>query len=155
LCRVLGGADLSADPELRDAAGRRGARERIDAAVTEWLAGREAGEAMETLQSAGVPAAAMLRVTELPTFPYYVERDFFRLTGHPAIQQSFHLENAPVGSRHLPDPPDRPAPLLGEHTDQIVAERPGLGEAEIASLVERNVPQPLRSSAAQQQSGGK
>jgi crotonobetainyl-CoA:carnitine CoA-transferase CaiB-like acyl-CoA transferase len=90
---------------------------------------------METLQAAGIPAAAMLRVPELPAFPYYVERDSFRATGHPAIRQPFQLENAPVRSQHLPDPPERPAPLLGEHTRQIAADRLGLSPAEIDALL--------------------
>jgi crotonobetainyl-CoA:carnitine CoA-transferase CaiB-like acyl-CoA transferase len=149
LCRVLAREDLSADPELAHPAGRRAARGRIDATVTEWLAGRSADEAMQTLQAAGVPAAAMLRVSELPAFPYYEERAAFRLTAHPAISQRFHLENAPVRSARLPDPPDRPAPLLGEHTEDIMRERLGLAEAEIVALVDRKVLQPLKPSVAQ------
>jgi crotonobetainyl-CoA:carnitine CoA-transferase CaiB-like acyl-CoA transferase len=109
--------------------------EELEAALVEWLAARSATEAMEILQAAGVPAGAMLRVSELPTFPYYVERDSFRATGHPAIRHPFHLENAPVRSQHLPDPPERPAPLLGEQTRQIAAQRLGLSEAEVEALL--------------------
>jgi len=134
LCRVIGRDDLAADPGSADSA-----RPSLDAALTEWLAGRTATEAMEALQRAGVPAAAMLRVSELPTFPYYVERDFFRATGHPAVRQPFHLENAPVRSERLPDPDERPAPLLGEHTRQIAAERLGLADAEIETLLAERV----------------
>jgi crotonobetainyl-CoA:carnitine CoA-transferase CaiB-like acyl-CoA transferase len=147
LCTVLGRPELAGDDALRAAAGRRAARGRIDDAVAEWLAGRSAQDAMTALQAAGVPAAAMLRVSELPAFPYYVERGVFRSTGHPDIRQPFHLENAPVRAERLPDPPERPAPLLGEHTVQIAAERLGLGEEQIADLVERNVLQPLTPSA--------
>ncbi|SHN17369.1 CaiB/BaiF CoA-transferase family protein [Cryptosporangium aurantiacum] len=126
LCRVIGHDDSAADQGLV-------------AALTEWLAARTAADAMETLQNAGVPAAAMLRVSELPSFPYYIERNFFRTTGHPAVRQPFHLENAPVRSERLPDPDERPAPLLGEHTRQIAAERLGLTDAEIDTLLTAGV----------------
>ncbi|MWA02995.1 CoA transferase [Actinomadura sp. LD22] len=139
LCRVMGRDDLAAEPALSSAEGRTAARARIDAAVTGWLARYGAVEAMNLLQAAGVPAGAMLRVAELPTFPYYAERRLFRLSGHPRIRQEFHLENAPVRSLRLPDPPDGPAPLLGEHTEQIAREALGLSDAEISSLTSENV----------------
>jgi crotonobetainyl-CoA:carnitine CoA-transferase CaiB-like acyl-CoA transferase len=149
LCDVLQRPDLAGDPGLAHADGRRTARERIDAAVSDWLCARTPREAMQILQAAAIPAAEMLRVSELPAFAYYQERGYFRSTRHPAINQSFHLENAPVRSGRLPDPPERPAPLLGENTEEVVVERLDLGADEIADLVDRNVLQPLKVPAQQ------
>ncbi|MBX6391100.1 MAG: CoA transferase, partial [Frankia sp.] len=153
LCRVIGRADLAADPTLADAGGRAGARERIEAALVGWLAGHGAVEAMHLLQNAGVPAGAMLRVADLPSFPYFTERGLLRLTEHPHLRRPFYLENAPVRSERMPDPPDRPAPLLGEHTEQIARELLGLTEAEIAELVSENVLQPPRPAAGDTAAG--
>ncbi|WP_163554340.1 CaiB/BaiF CoA transferase family protein, partial [Candidatus Frankia alpina] len=125
LCRVLDRDDLAAEPALTSANGRATTRDRIDAALVDWLAQHDAVEAMSLLQAAEIPAGAMLRVSELPSFPYYTERRLFRLSGHPHIRQTFYLENAPVHSARLPDPPDNPAPLLGEHTEQILRETLG------------------------------
>ncbi|WP_374215816.1 CaiB/BaiF CoA transferase family protein [Frankia sp. AiPs1] len=135
LCRVLGRPDLATEPALTSANGRAGARDRIDAALTDWLAQHSVVEAMTRLQAAGIPAGAMLRVSELPSFPYYAQRGVFRLSGHPHIRQTFYLENAPVHSDRLPDPPDNPAPLLGEHTEQILRAELGLTDAETAELL--------------------
>ncbi|WP_374690059.1 CaiB/BaiF CoA transferase family protein [Frankia sp. AvcI1] len=135
LCRVLDRPDLATEPALTSAYGRAGARDRIDAALTDWLAQHGAVEAMTRLQAAGIPAGAMLRVSELPSFPYYAQRGVFRLSGHPRIRQTFYLENAPVVSDRLPDPPDIPAPLLGEHTEQILRETLGRTDAETAELL--------------------
>ncbi len=93
---------------------------------------------MTLLQAAGVPAAAMLRVSELPAFPYYTERRLFRLSGHPHIRQSFCLENAPVRSGRRPDPPDNPASLLGEHNERILRAELGLTDTETAALLSDN-----------------
>ncbi|HVU71400.1 MAG TPA: CoA transferase [Mycobacteriales bacterium] len=142
LVKVMQRDDLVADAGLAAHDGRMAARARIEAAVTDWLAERRAADAAAALQAVGVPAAEMLRVSELPEHPYFAERFVFRPSGHPAIRQTFFLENAPVRSQRLPDPPDRPAPLRGEHTEQIARERLGLDEATIAELVRDGVLQP-------------
>lgn len=100
-----------------------------------WIAERTPHEAMEVLQAAGVPAAAMLRVSELPGFEYYVERGFFRQSHHPHISEPLTMEAAPVRARNLPDPPDGPAPVFAEHTSVVLREWLGLGDVEIADLL--------------------
>ncbi|MGI4940734.1 MAG: CaiB/BaiF CoA transferase family protein [Janthinobacterium lividum] len=134
LCAVIDRRDLSEDPVLADAAGRADARQRIDAALLEWLATRLPVDAMETLQAAGVPAGAMLRVIELPTFPYYAERGLFQAVTHPHLANPLMLETAPVHAGRLLDPEQRPAPLMGEQTDEILRLRLGLSHDEIERL---------------------
>ncbi|MET0136790.1 MAG: CoA transferase [Sphingobium sp.] len=104
-----------------------------------WLTDRDAEEAMGILQRAGVPAAAMLRVSELPTFAYYRDRGLFRVEHHPLLNDPVTAENAPMRSTRLPDPPDRPAPALGEHTTEIARTILGLDDATIADLVAQGV----------------
>jgi crotonobetainyl-CoA:carnitine CoA-transferase CaiB-like acyl-CoA transferase len=134
LCRAMDADDLAADPELASTLGRLADRARVEGRVADWLLDRSASEAMETLQQHGVPAAAMLRVSELPAFEYYVERHSFRDTTHPEISQSFFLENAPVHSRHLADPADRPAPVMGQHNGEVIRDWLGLSPEEIVAL---------------------
>lgn len=136
LGQAIGRPDLLADPELGDAQGRVAQLDRVEQALRAWLASLSASEAAERLQAAGVPSAPMLRVSELPTHPYFQERHFFRLTRHPLIPEPFHLECAPVKSQRLPDPPDLPAPLLGEHTVAILREVTGLTCTELARLAQ-------------------
>ena len=109
------------------------------ASLSDWLARQQPRPAMEILQAAGIPAAAMLRVAELPTFEYYVERGFFRTSGHPYISEPLTVEAAPVRSERLPDPPDAPAPLLAEHSIALLQERLGLSAAEAVALIEAQV----------------
>jgi len=135
LCRVIECPDLADDPALATAAGRAGQRTRVEAALCSWLAGFTPMDAMHRLQTAGVPAGAMLRVSELPEFSYYRERGFFRSAQHPLIPESLIQENAPVYSQRLPEPPYTPAPRIGQHTREILSERLGLSTDDIQRLV--------------------
>lgn len=107
--------------------------------LAEWLATRTPHDAMDMLQAAAIPAGAMLRVSELPTFDYYSERRFFRTAVHPHLDEPFTVEDAPVVAGRLRNPPDRPAPLLGEHTAEVVREKLGLADADISDLLEAGI----------------
>jgi crotonobetainyl-CoA:carnitine CoA-transferase CaiB-like acyl-CoA transferase len=145
LCRVIARPDLATAERLATRDGRTAARGELDTALRDWLGQHAALEAMSLLQSGGVPAGAMLRVVDLPDFPAFREHHLFRPAAHPALTDTFPVENAPVRSRRLPDPPDRPAPIFGEHTAEIAAERLGLSPSEIDALTEARVLQPARS----------
>lgn len=106
-----------------------------DETQTEWFARHTPHDAMEKLQAAGVPAAAMLRVSELPGFDYYSERGFFRRSMHPRISEPLTMEASPVRSDRLPAPPDRPAPVFAEHTAEVLLERLGMERSQVAALL--------------------
>lgn len=139
LCGVIERPDLAGDPALASRASRDAARERIDAALRDWLGARSPIDAMERLQAGGVPAGAMLRVAELPDFAYFRRRGLFREARHPMIAEPFMLETRPVRSSNLPDAPDGLAPLMGEHSAEVVREWLGLDEEEIAALIDTDI----------------
>ncbi len=107
-----------------------------DTPLAEWCAARDPREVMTTLQSAGVPAAAMLRVAEMPEFAYFQQRGFFRKETHPRLPMDFWMETSAYQSRHVPAPPTMPAPDLCQHTAEILRDRLGLDEARITELAE-------------------
>jgi crotonobetainyl-CoA:carnitine CoA-transferase CaiB-like acyl-CoA transferase len=139
LCEVIQRPDLLADPALSDAARRDGQRERVSTAVAEWTAQRSPSEAMEELQSAGVPAGAMLRAIDMPAWDYYRQRHSFREELHPLGSGSWVLENVQIHAERVAEPPFLPAPLLGEQTYQIAEELLGLETAQTDDLVRRGV----------------
>jgi crotonobetainyl-CoA:carnitine CoA-transferase CaiB-like acyl-CoA transferase len=106
-----------------------------DAALTAWTRARTANEAAAQLQAAGVPAAPMLRVVELPDQPHFQSLGTFRTATHPLIAQGVTVEAAPARSR-LAAPAQRPAPRLGEHSAEVLADWLGMDEAEIARLAQ-------------------
>jgi crotonobetainyl-CoA:carnitine CoA-transferase CaiB-like acyl-CoA transferase len=133
LCGAIGRDDLAADGSLATAAGRERGRRRVDAAVAAWTAERDGRHAANQLQAAGVPAAVAVRPSELAVDEQLWARDFYRL-----------VEREDVGTHPLPGPVvrltdtpaviERPAPRYGEHTAELLRERLGLDDDEIAGL---------------------
>ena len=148
LCVALGRPDLASDPALSTVEGRLTQRERVDLALTSWLAHLSPREAMTRLQRGGVPAGAMLRITELPEFPYYRARGFYRAARHDLLADAFTVENAPVTSWRLPDPAAGFAPLRGEHTVLIARTLLGLEPHAIEVLCAEKVLEPTSPSDA-------
>jgi len=149
VCSLIGRQDLAARSDLVTAAGRRAAHHEIDEAVAAWTRTRTADDCMHAAQAASVPAGKMLRVFELPDFPFYRERETFRFDGHPLIRDGFFMENSLGRSERLPTPASLPAPLLGEHTVWAATELLGLDAATVTELVESGAleaPSPMPSS---------
>jgi len=139
LCRVIGRLDLVESPAPADCSGPVAKREVLEQALRDWLASRAPDHAARALQSAGVPAAPMLRVADLPSHPYFREREFLRRVSHPKIDEPFFAENHLVAAQLLPRPPQIPAPMRGEHTVELARELLGLDDLAIRRLVDSGV----------------
>jgi crotonobetainyl-CoA:carnitine CoA-transferase CaiB-like acyl-CoA transferase len=122
----------------------------------EWLATIDADDAMLRLQTAGVPAARMLRVGDLPSCAYVAERGLLRSERHPFLAESVTSEALQSHGRQL-DPPMRPAPLMGEHSDEILRDwlslDPGTIEGFASSGVIERVSAEERSAIEQALAG--
>lgn len=131
---------------VRSQADRRALRQVIGAddetAVGAWIAARTADEAMHALQAAGVAAARMLRVSDLPDFAYFRERGFYRVERHPHLSEPVVAERAHARSAALADAASAPAPLAGEHTEEVIGDWLGLSEVRIQALVASGVLEP-------------
>ena len=139
LAPIIGLAD---DRSLDTRAGRLAAADRIDAALSPWVAARAPLAAAQKLQQAGVPAAPMLRVGDLPDFPYFVAREFFRTEHHAYLPDDLTVEAKHVARSRLPAPGRYPAPLAGEQSVEVISEWTDLTAAEIDRLVAEGVLQP-------------
>ena len=101
-----------------------------------WTAERDAWEAAAALQRAGVAASPVEDLHDLLHRDEAMMADYQEVglpSGVTAIVQ--HQPIAWDGERL----PIVRAPLWGEHTDEVLRGELGLGDAEIATLAERNV----------------
>ena len=132
LARAVGRLELVDDPrfrtpELRD----RNVDARL-ALTQELLLERTTAEWLEVLEREGVPCAPALTRAEVVAHPQVAASGTLFETVHPAAGR-LRQARPPARFEATPAAVLRGAPLLGEHTDEVLAEL-GLSEAEIAAL---------------------
>ncbi|MFL5798667.1 MAG: CaiB/BaiF CoA transferase family protein [Actinomycetota bacterium] len=134
MARLVGGPDLEADPRFATLPDRKANEDDLDAAVAVWTRGRTAAAAAAELQSAGVPAAPVEDGRDLVDGDEHLRaRGFYVPLRHPAAGEILH-EGLAVRLTGTPGGVHRPAPRLGEHTDEVLAELLDMGAPEIEEL---------------------
>lgn len=137
LCEVIGRKDLIADPRYATGAARMPREAEIDEMVSAWTRTQTKHEAMRIIGAAGIPAGAVLDTMELQNDPTFEQRGIMQTIQHPA-NGSFKMPAWPV--RHDGRPPEvKPAPLLGQHTQEVLGEWLGVPAAEVKALKDKEI----------------
>jgi formyl-CoA transferase len=147
LLTVLGHEELIGDPRFASPEARRAHEAEINAMVAAWTRQHDKHEAMRRLGAAGIPAGAVLDTRELAEDATFHERGILQTMEHPTVE-GYTMPGWPV--RHDGAPPAvTAAPLLGEHTADVLAGWLGWGADEIERLAsEKVVAQAVRRSGS-------
>ena len=132
LLKVMGREDLIGDARFATPAARTEHRAEVDLIVSEWTLRHDKHTAMQLVGSATIPAGAVLDTRELADDPSFAQRGIRQTMKHPEIGD-YVMSGWPVRFGGRP-PEVRPAPLLGEHGEQVLAEWLRLDPARIAEL---------------------
>ena len=132
-CRMIGEEQFLDDPRFADDQARADHGEVISARMAAWCAERTCEEALAELERASIVAGQVhspqqaLDDAHIRAAHLLEERDF------PGLGQTVPLAPTPIELSETPGTYRRPAPLLGEHTDQILG-RLGYTADDIAAL---------------------
>jgi crotonobetainyl-CoA:carnitine CoA-transferase CaiB-like acyl-CoA transferase len=121
LADALGLPELKNDPLYRTQIARVANRARINAIVGGALARESTAYWVETLNHAGVPCGPVLGVAEVFQDPQILAQEMVMEVEQPGLGLTRML-GFPMKLSGTPCAVRRPAPGLGEHTDEVLAE---------------------------------
>jgi len=121
LAEILGKPEWADDPALATLADRNARADAIEAVIADWAKPREVRAATDLLQAAGIAAAPVLPGHELLNDPQLVASGYWQYMDRQYVGK--HLHGVAPFTLDGKRPALRtPAPLLGEHTEEILKE---------------------------------
>ena len=133
ICELIGKPDWKTHPDYADAQARQPRRHQIFAAIEKWCMQKTKHEIMEICGKRDIPVGAVFSMKELAADPSLRNSGSVVEVAHPE-RGSYLSVGCPI---KLSDSKVavQPAPLLGEHSDEILREL-GFTPAQIAELRE-------------------
>ncbi len=110
----------------------------VEGLIQPWLMQHGAEEAFTSGQEWRIPFAMVLGIEELGEDPQYKARGFFQEIDHP-VAGRLAYPGAPFRMSQTPWRTCRPAPLLGEHNEEIYVGRLGFTDEDLARLRQNGV----------------
>jgi CoA:oxalate CoA-transferase len=133
LVELMGNPPWAQDEICRDEISRSRHRDEIQPHVDEWAVRYTAEEIYRSAQDAGVPAGPVRTVADVMAWEQARQRGFFAEIEHPEAGRLEYPTAAYLFSE-TPWRAERPAPLLGEHNDEIYCGRLGYSRRDLVRL---------------------
>jgi formyl-CoA transferase len=136
-CAVLGAEALEHDPRFETNAARKARQNELADLIEAITLTKPSGHWYRKFEEGGVPCGVLNRIDQVVVDPHLIERGFVVDLKHStigtvrAMGSPMHLSASPVRV-------ERAGPLLGEHTDLVLAAL-GLGTPEVDRLVSEGV----------------
>jgi crotonobetainyl-CoA:carnitine CoA-transferase CaiB-like acyl-CoA transferase len=137
LCDALGRPELADDPRFVNNAKRVENRNEIVPILTEAFKTKPKAEWARILDEHDIPAAPVNDVGEVFTHPHVLARDMVHTYEHPTLGP-IKYPPSPVKFSEWAMPSD-PAPMLGQHSHEVLSERLGMDPSDVARLIEDGV----------------
>jgi crotonobetainyl-CoA:carnitine CoA-transferase CaiB-like acyl-CoA transferase len=126
------------DPRFKDDLARGDNGEAISARMREWCFDRTTAEAIAELEKARIPAGPVLTPQQALDDPHVKATGYLQPVTYPGMAKPAPLPGSPVILSETPGEIRRRAPLLGEHTDEILTSI-GYTVSEIESFRAREI----------------
>jgi benzylsuccinate CoA-transferase BbsF subunit len=133
LCTAIQRSDLLTDPRFTTLRDRLTHQDELDAVICEWTQRLDNVAAMETLQTHGVAAQAVLNIEEFVKNPHIESRGILERVPSPWTGEQLTV-GVPAKIPGVPARIRGHAPGLGEHNRLVLSQIAGMTDAEIDNL---------------------
>lgn len=133
LARAIGKPELADDPRFSSLAARKKNEDELEAIITQWTSSRSAAECTDILQKADVAAFVCSTNKDVAEDRHLKARDYFVTLEHPEVGVRQHC-GIPWQMSRTPCKVKAPAPLIGQHNEEVLGSVLGYSAAEIAEL---------------------
>ena len=135
---LMGEKEWLEDERFCDDLSRGNYSEIISKRMSKWCAERTSKEAIEELDKARIPVGEVLKANQVVNEPHIDARGLFQKVPYPKTKDSVPIVVSPLELSGNPGEIKTRAPLLGEHTDQILKEI-GYSNEEISNLRDKRI----------------
>ena len=132
-CPIMGLEEMRDDPRFATNAARVQNRVELIARLQAVFLTRPYEEWEDLLLEHGIPMGAINTIDQVVEHPQVKARDMIVESEHP-VAGKVKLVGVPVKLSETPGSVREPAPLLGQHTDEVLHQYLGMSAADIASL---------------------
>ncbi len=129
---IIGRADMNEDPRFRSNSERLKHRHLVDEAIGAWFAVRSHDEALAIMRDSGATVGPIYNIADASEDAHFSEREVI-VSLDDADHGALPMHNIVPRLSETPGRFRRPAPALGEHTAEVLAEV-GLGDATVAAI---------------------
>lgn len=137
-CRLVGRPELFDDPRFADDDLRWENGDVLNDIMVRWCADKTKAQVLELLESAKLPAAPMHSTQEVLDDPHVQAMGYLQRVPFPGASRDVPIIETPFRMSATPGEIRTRAPLLGEHTDEIL-DQIGYSAEQVAALRDQQV----------------
>jgi len=138
LVKAMGNPEWAKDEKFSTEQGRREHGDELREHLVAWASNYTADELFHMVQALGTPSAPINSVEKLLNSPHIEARQFLVEIDHP-VAGKIKYPSRPYHFSHTPWSAERPAPLLGQHNEEVIGRRLGYTDEELVKLKEAGV----------------
>lgn len=138
LCEMIGKEELLTDERFLTNSLRTTNQKALKPILDTVFKNKTIDEWLALLEEAGVPCAPINTVDRVVKDPQVMAREMIVEIEHP-VAGKLHVPGVPIKMHKTPGSVDTPAPMLGQHTEEILNELLGLSKEDVDALRAKNV----------------